>query len=199
MAYLGFDLDGVIYNFVKSLREFIYETKGRALDTMPDAESWNFFEDQWGLTKKQYYSLVVNGIKYDGFLRTGDQISGSKAALEYIANIRKDKIVIVTARNYHGIESISREATLHWLEENEIPFDDLIMTHNKTGFNFDAMFDDAPHNIEALVESGENPIIFHQAWNAHETIAPRVYGWDGVLNYLEENFPISIDKSISMQ
>lgn len=199
MANIGLDIDGVIYNFVKTLRHHIHQTRGKPLAEMPDALTWNFFSEQWNLTKDEYYQIVTTGIKYDGLLKTGDKIEGCKEAIDYMYHVRKDRITLVTARDYGGIEAIARNSTIFWLEQAGIPYHELILTHQKVGFNFDAMFDDSPSNIEQIHAAGENVVAFTQPWNAHLDEVPRVHGWDGVLDYLEENFPIQVDKAISIQ
>ena len=199
MANVGLDVDGVIYNYVKSLREYIHVLNGTPLEMMPDALGWNFMKDQWNLTMDQYYKIVTMGIKHDDFLKTGDKIEGCKEAIDYIYHVRKDRITLVTARDFGGIEDLARAATIHWLQDNEIPYHELILTHQKVGFNFDVIFDDSPGNVEQIRAAGENAVVFTQPWNAEMKDVPRVHGWDGVLNYLEENFPIQVDKAISAE
>lgn len=198
MANVGLDVDGVIYNFIKALRYYIHQTKGVPLSSMPDVPTWDFY-DHWGLTKSEYYKIVTNGIKHDGFLKTGDAIEGAKEAVHYMYHTRKDHITLVTARDYGGVEDIAKASTAHWFEWAGIPYHKLVLTHNKVGFNFDAMFDDSPKNIERIRAAGENAVVFTQPWNAEMKDVPRVHGWDGVLNYLEENFPIQVDKAISAE
>jgi FMN phosphatase YigB (HAD superfamily) len=55
MAKVGFDIDGVLYDFEDALREYMTE-EGYA-HPMPVATTWDFAES-WGLTGEEFQQVV---------------------------------------------------------------------------------------------------------------------------------------------
>jgi 5'(3')-deoxyribonucleotidase len=73
-----------------------------------------------------------------------------------------------------------------------VPYDELITVGHddtKIAHLVDVLFDDAPHHVENAIAEGQNAVIFDQAWNRHLSY-PRVYGWKGIREYIDENFPV---------
>ncbi len=201
MARIGFDIDGVAYNFVYALRDEICRETGVPKEELPDAETWNFFKDQWKFTTKQYHEFVINGVKNNKIFWRGDTYEKCKEVVDYMYHVRGDEITFITARTYPGIENLCRYATEYWLNEvANLPYHHLeVIGHDgtKEGRQFDVLFDDAPHHIENAIIAGENAILFDQPWNRHMTYAERVHGWAGILNYVEEKFPVGKVATIS--
>jgi 5'(3')-deoxyribonucleotidase len=196
MARIGLDLDGVVYRFVDKLRDFIYETTGRPLDEMPPALVWDFFKLQWGYTTAEYKQFVIDGVNDLQIFWRGDMYEGAAEAINYMYKVRKDEIVFITSRHYTGVEKLAEHATFYWINNVAgLPYNELIFADDKTGYNLDVLFDDAPHNIEGLTAHGERVVAFDQPWNMHLTQADRVYGWKGLLDYVETHFPHDRNKN----
>jgi len=192
MARVGLDLDGVCYKFVDALRFYIYESTGRALDEMPPATRWEFYED-WGYSLAEYKQIVAAGVKDSDLFWRGQMYDGCKEAVDYLYHIRQDHIVLITSRFTPAQPKLAYEATYYWVNNVAgLPYNDLILSDDKFGYGFDVLFDDAPYQFEKNKKSGENNmVVFDQPWNWHLTDAPRVYGWTGLLNYVEEKFPVA--------
>lgn len=184
------DLDGVGYNFVDRLRMFINEYTGKPIRQMPPARSWNFFSDQWGLTAAEYNEYVMEGVRQGFLFREGKAIPGFKDALDYFGKVRGDYVKIVTSRAFPGLEEAAATATKQWLENENILFNELVLTEDKAAVTFDLLIDDAPHHIENAIIAGADAIVFDQPWNRHMTYPPRAHGWQEVIEYIDKNYPI---------
>jgi hypothetical protein len=193
MARVGLDLDHVIYKFVDALRTSIHKRTGKPLSEMPPAQTWNFFSDTWNMSLAEYHQAVRDGITDGDLLWRGDMYDNCKQVMEYMYRDRGDHITIITARSYQGIEKLCIGATKYWLDNVAgLPYHELELLDyagEKTGRSFDVLFDDAPHHIERAIIAGENAVLFDQPWNMHMAYAPRVYGWQGIRNYMDEHFP----------
>lgn len=190
---IGCDLDGTGYNFVDRLRKFINMHSGKPIREMPPAKSWNFFSDQWGLTLAEYNEFLMEGVRQDYIFRYGDPIKGFKEALDYFHNVREDRIVIITSRKIVGLEDACMLATKTWLDEQEIAYDDIILTDNKLEVDFDILIDDGPHHIEEVILQGKEAIIFDQMWNRALT-SPRGKGWPEIIEYVNKVLPVNSEE-----
>ena len=188
---LGLDCDGVIYNFVDTLRNFIYEYEGeynRPLSSMPDAETWNFFTDQWGLTIEVYKKYTLAGIDAGVIFGEGQAIPGAKEAIDSLSH--DYEIILVTSRSGFGERyDKCRENTLKWLAENQIWFDGLIFAEDKTNRGIDLLLDDAPHQVGNAVAVDERVVVFDQPWNRHVEHQDRVMDWEDFELYVRHRFP----------
>lgn len=198
MSYIiATDLDGVGYNFVDQFRLFVNQHTGKHIREMSPAKQWNFFED-WGFTGAEYNELVCEGLRQGFVFRKGKAIDGFRDAMEYIAKVRGDKIKVITARGFVGLEDIAYEATEKWLDENGIIYDEIILTGDKSEPEYDILIDDAPHHIEDAIMMGKGAILFDQAWNRHMTYPPRGKGWKGVLEYIDKTFPVISSQEVAI-
>ena len=189
MARIGFDIDGVTYKFVDAFRDYIHQSLGLPLDKMPPATRWEFYED-WGFSLQEYLQIIAEGTKHGDVFWKGDMYDGCKEVVDYLYHIRGDEIIFITSRNIKGEPNLATLATHHWLNNVAgLPYHELIMSDDKFGQNLDVLFDDAPYQFEKHSEAGEHGVVFDQPWNWHLQHAPRVHGWQGVLQYVEENLP----------
>lgn len=76
--------------------------------------------------------------------------------------------VIITARylrkgSHHNIN----KTTSQWLDDNDVPVDELHITSDKVHVYADVYLDDSPHNIEVLRDAGRTVVIYDQPYNRH--------------------------------
>lgn len=186
---LGLDCDGVVYNFVDTLRNWIHLETGKPLEEMPDAETWNFFTDQWGLTFQEYKDLTISGIDAGVIFAKGKPIPG---AIEAIHSLSHDyEIILVTSRSGFGLRyEQCRENTLKWLADNKVWFDGVIFAEDKTNRGIDILLDDAPHQVGNAVAVDERVVVFDQPWNRHVEHQDRVMDWEDFELYIRNRFPV---------
>lgn len=186
IARLGIDLDGVCYQFVPKLAQYIHKKTGRPLSELGPAKTWNFFKDQWGYSYQEYSDFVAQGIHDREIFWEGEEFPGCREILDVLSD--DFEIVIVTARFFNNVpHELSEAATLHWLESHSIPYNELIISNDKTNLNLDLLLDDAPHNIENALLHGEGAVIFDQDWNI-DIDGDRVHGWHDFAHYVRDRF-----------
>lgn len=163
---IGVDLDGVCYDFVAGLRQFIHATTGRPLASMPPALTWNFHADQWGLSAAEFRRFFADGINAGFIFRHGDAYPGTVAALR---GLRADghRIHVVTARHVPGAEEAAEAHTTAWLAEQGIGYESLTFTAAKESVRTDVFVEDHVGNYDALDAAGHFPWLIDRPWNAH--------------------------------
>lgn len=183
---LGLDLDGVIYDFVDEFHDYIAEVKGWNPDDLKSPTHWSFYRD-WGMTDEEYYfelgkaainsKVFLNGKIYD-------------QALENILKLKEMgfEIVIITARqlsNNPDHMQIIRKNTETWLENNNVPFDELVIDNDKTRHSLNILIDDNLSNVEAMAINGNDGYVFDRPWNRETNLFPRVMGWPDLVREME--------------
>ena len=165
---VGFDCDGVLYDFTDGFRRSIPE-KFHHLK----ANRWNFFHD-WGISTQEFLDYSKKGVENKILFWTGDPIENS---VDVVNNIRLagHEVIIITHRGIFGEgESLAREATEHWLSLHGIGYDDLVLTEDKTSVKTDIMIEDKPENYLDLEKAGIESWIVDQPWNLHFEAKRRV-------------------------
>lgn len=175
-ARIGVDLDGVVYNFVDSLKQWAMIQGHCNEASMPPAQCWDFFTENWGWTFDEYRERVIAGIRGDHIFRIGEPYEGAVEAIRSL--IQEYEIIFITSRSGFGQEvDRCRRATLNWLEDYQIPFDGIIFVDDKVNRGVDVIIDDAPYQISTFEEAGQPYMIFDRPWNAHLEAEERVMDW----------------------
>lgn len=163
---VSYDLDGVTYNFVEALRLSIHRRTGRPLETMPDAQTWEFYKHQWSMTTEEFLQHFADGIN-DGFIfRHGAPYPGAVEAMRRIADAGHE-IHIVTARHIPGAEEMAERNTRAWLDEHNVPYTTLTFSDAKDIVPTDVFIEDRDVNYDALEAAGCFPWLITRPWNAH--------------------------------
>lgn len=195
MARIGIDIDGVAYRFVDKLRECIHADLGIPRTAMPPATRWEFYED-WGFSYADYKDLIRRYVTESDLFWRGEMYPGCREAIWNIYNAGH-QVIFITSRYVKDSPNMAQHATYHWLNnEAGLPYHELVLSDNKFEHGVDVLFDDAPYQYEQNTANGLTQVVFDQLWNQHLTEAPRVYGWNGVLNYVENHYPIR-NKSVT--
>lgn len=161
---LGVDLDGVCGDFSAAFCAVIADDLGVPVESMPPRARWDFSE--WGIRDEEHFRVVHRrAVLEHRVFRTMPMIDGCADALWRLSDAGV-WIRIITHRlyvNWGHQEAVSD--TVAWLDEHGIPYRDLCFLGAKPEVDADLYVDDAPHNIAALREAGNDVIAFAQPYN----------------------------------
>lgn len=181
MARVGFDLDGVLYNFGDSVKRYLdHIGQGHIWKSGPTkGVFWDFYKD-WGWTSQQFVQLCNDGADA-GFIFTGPIRDHAVEAVERVARLGHE-IIIITDRQFGTTPKVSHDNTTEWLAQHGIEYDELIFSADKTCVPTDFFVEDKLENYDALVAAGTNTFLINRAWNVVEGGDARMR-IDSVLDY----------------
>jgi 5'(3')-deoxyribonucleotidase len=173
----GVDLDGVCADYTAGFREVVAADRGIDPEELPVGESWGFHE--WGLDGSEFDRLHALAVNEQRMLRHLNPMEGCADALWRLSDAGV-WIRIITHRLYvnWGHAAVVSD-TVQWLDEARIPYRDLCFLGAKPEVGADVYVDDAPHNITALSDAGNEVIIFDQPYN-RDLPGTRAKAWDDV-------------------
>lgn len=179
---VGIDLDGCVYDFVSDYRSWVHAATGKSYDDMPDAEGWNFFKDQWGMTTPEYLDLLDRGVSAGYVFAQGRSIRG---AIEGLCSLldQGHEVNIVTNRPQPGAIANTR----YWLHEHGVPYTSLTFDADKTCVPSDIFLEDNVDNYETLCAAGVDGVLYTQKWNECLIDANRVHSWPEFVSYVGEH------------
>ena len=184
---VGFDLDGVGYNFGDSVQRYL-EITGRG-DVWKSGTNkkpyWDFYKD-WGWTGKQFVDFCNDGADA-GVICCGG-IRPNFAETARAVKRLGHKIVIITDRAFGSSPSVSQNHTRNWLSQHQIPYDELIFSADKTCVWTDIFVEDKVENYQNLTRAGTEAWLVTRAWNDE-------FDADNRISDVGEYLPKVIDKS----
>ena len=172
---LGVDLDGVCADYTTAFREIVARELDVDFSSLPLKRSWDF--NEWGLTTEEYKELHQIAVDEYSMLR---QMPSMDNAAEVLWRLSDAGIWIrvITHRLYvNWTHAKAVVDTVEWLDNARIPYRDLCFLGDKPQVGADLYIDDAPHNIEALTDSGNQVIIFDAPYNK-KTKGIRAHDWE---------------------
>lgn len=182
---LALDLDGVCAAYTPSLRPYMAALGRHDAFDLPEPDEWNLVKAGWFSDLDDYMNTHRYAVDHALF-RTMEEIPGMSDALWQLSDA-EIHIRIVTHRFLtHGDQGKAAADTITWLQTPRpdgrvrIPYRDLCFLGTKSDASADMHIDDAPHQIEALREAGQNVLIYDQPYNRHLQ-APRAVGWPDVV------------------
>lgn len=170
---IGIDLDGCCYDFASALRTWLVSRHGYRPQDLPDAEVWDFFKDQWGLSTSDFLAYCAEGVDAGVLFRHGAPFPGAVDALAALKGTGHT-LHVVTNRSF-GSRSV--ENTAGWLGEHGIPYHSLTFAADKTTVRTDAFIEDNVENYQALDAIGVRVFLMDRPWNRHLVNARRVASW----------------------
>lgn len=173
MLTVGFDLDGVGYDFGASVRRYL-DSIGRRYGWKDGAEephTWNFFE-YWGMDREEFKAICDSGVDA-GYIFSGPQRPGFSEAVAKVAE-RGHHIVIITDRQFGSSPRASHRATEAWLKEHDVYYDQLIFSADKTCMKTDFFVEDKLENYDALHNAGTRPYLITRPWNLEDDNRRRI-------------------------
>ena len=168
MFDIGVDLDGVVHEYVDSLRHFVVSTGIRTEEQCRIAEEMDFFrlwknEKGEGIENDQFIDIMHKGVDAGIIFYHGDPRPGARKALEDL-RYYGHKIHIITDRTF-GFENRSHSLTKEWLKNHDIPYDSLTFSADKTIKYTDIMIDDKIENYDDLDRAGTYAFLLNRPWN----------------------------------
>lgn len=161
---IGFDLDGVLFNFGDSVQRFLEHTgRGHLWKSGPtESPFWDFYKD-WGWTSAEFVQLCNEGADA-GFIFCGPAREHAAEAVGKVLSLGHE-VIIITDRQFGTTPEVSHRNTTKWLDQHGIEFDELRFSADKTCVSTDMFVEDKLENYDALVEAGSNAFLINRAWN----------------------------------
>ncbi len=173
----GVDLDGVCADYTEGFRAVVAADRGVPPQSLPLERSWGF--DEWGLDAAEFARLHRLAVTEKRIFRTLPAIPGCADALWRLSDAGI-WIRIITHRlytNWGHAEAVAD--TVAWLDDASIPYRDICFLGAKPEVEADAYIDDAPHNVSALRDAGNDVIVFDAPYN-RGLAGPRATNWHEV-------------------
>ena len=169
---VGWDLDGVCYDFTGAFRRLLENNFGYESSFFPETITWDHYQNHWGLLPDDFYGFCKQGAAFHSFYSGGDVIPGAVEAMRSISE-RGGRNIVISAREWAVSDGVY-EITENWLRDNGFLFDELYLSHDKTLVPTDFFIEDNPHNVDMLRRSGSKAYLYSQPWNIHETDVFRI-------------------------
>lgn len=182
---VGFDLDGVLYDFGNSVRRYLdsIERQYGWKDDAPEPHDWNFFE-YWGMDRDEFVQICHDGVDA-GYIFQGDIRPNAKDAVKAV-KAAGHQIVIITDRQF-GCEPVqSHNATRAWLAEHGIVYDELYFSADKTVAPTDVFVEDKLENYDHLIMSGTPCALITRPWNIKDDMRMRINDISEYPEFVEE-------------
>ena len=171
----GVDLDGVVGDFYKSVREIAAEWLNKPIDSLTPEVSYGFGE--WGLAEYGGYDRLHRfAVEQRNIFEDMEPIENAPAILRKLSN-QGIRVRIITHRlflKYSHATSITQ--TVNWLDNYDIPYWDICFMKDKGAVGAHVYIDDAPENIVSLRNLGCKTIVFTNATN-RDLLGPRANDW----------------------
>lgn len=173
---VGLDMDGVIYNFVEDLRDYLTNNLHRSPETLPEPDRWEFWTD-WNMSFKQFKYVMESGIESGELFANGPMYDGAEG-INYLTS--KGHTVHILTHRDHRVE----QRTYDWFASKGLTVHSITLNGDKTAEEFDIYFDDKPENVAAVLEAGRKAFLLDRPWNQKAKEA-RVFGWPGILKAID--------------
>lgn len=161
---IGFDLDGVLYNFGDSVKRYLESIgQGHVWKSGPNPMPyWDFYKD-WGWDTKQFVDMCNAGADA-GYIFTGPARYNAAEAVKRVKNLGHE-VIIITDRQFGSTPYVSHKNTQNWLAKHEIPYDELYFSADKTCVETDMFVEDKLENYDALDSAGVEVYLINRKWN----------------------------------
>lgn len=140
---VGLDVDGPLYPVHTALAEMVGKET--------TLSHWNFYKE-WGMQESEFDELYADAIlNHDLFLRY--PISYSVNSTIGLLKSMGYQIILCTVRGVGlqlKVEEAAQSQTIQWLQENKVPYDEIVFSTDKNDANSFCFFDDNVQNYEAL-------------------------------------------------
>lgn len=161
---VGFDLDGVLYDFGNSVRRYL-DSIGRPYgfkDDHDEPHTWEFYE-YWGMDREEFKQICNAGADA-GYIFTGPARPNAAWAVQAVKDAGHT-VVIITDRQFGRVPEISHDNTVHWLRSHKIPYDELYFSADKTSAPTDIFIEDKLENYDAITNAGTTCVLIDRPWN----------------------------------
>lgn len=162
---VGFDLDGVVYDFGASVKRYLASI-GKPVEfqeNRAEPHTWNFFES-WGMTPEDFVQVCHDGADA-GFIFCGPTRPNAVAAMNDVWNAGHE-VIIITDRKFGKTPAVSEKNTYDWLDMHGFAYDSVTFSADKTCVPTDIFVEDKKENFLALWEAGIPCWLITRPWNA---------------------------------
>ncbi len=167
------DLDGVIRDFVGSLiRVYNREYPDHQVQPVTSRELEKYFP-----IKEKIYPFMESG-NIKEILEDAEPYPGALEALHHWRD--EFEIVVVTSQT-----EVGRSPTLSWIGKNDIPTNEVHISHYKSEIDGIALLDDFQDNLEVFAATGRLAVCLDQPWN-QQWNGPRVETVHQFFDYVQE-------------
>lgn len=156
---IGFDCDGILYNWHASVRQHLGLTEEQA----PDPTEWHFHES-WGMTGQEFFAAICAGVEAGVVMTFGDPMDGAKEAFDRL-RAAGHTIHIVTDCGNAGPPGMAQGARIKWLTDHGLKFDTITFGKDKTIADVDFFLDDKPENHQMMKDQHVASYLLDQPWN----------------------------------
>lgn len=181
---IGVDVDEVCAEYYMGLRDHIAQIKGlspeEALKLYPKPSSYNM--DGWPGFPDEFLATHTDAVSKGLYTRLA-AIKGASETLWQL-NAEGHHLRIITSRFVsHGQNGTVIAQTALWLDQNNIPYRDIMFVRNKTDVFADVYIDDSPENIIAFQKLNRQVIIFDTLYN-RDIEGLRAKNWGQVYTHI---------------
>jgi len=176
---LGFDIDGVISDFVRSFASVV--KKHYDLDLAEEDIHYHDLDLVLGISKEERDKLIRETLLQDLPL-----IAGAKKALVKLHS-GGHQIVILTARPRDMVK-----VTKEWLKKKGIPYSQFIQLHegekHVAGVNLNLVVEDNLEDAIGWSQKVKNILVYDHPWNRSfnvKDLFKRVHNWNDVLEEIK--------------
>lgn len=171
MARVGWDLDGVEYDFAESVRRAVKHFGMDLPLCYGEPSDWYFYRP-WGLSDAEFVDLCHRGADA-GIIFAGERRPNG---LEAMARLRDagHSIHIITDRSFGSHPAVSEKLTRLFLEEHGYQYDSLTFSADKTVVPTDFFIEDKIQNYDALDAVGCEVYLINRPWNLEDDNRRRV-------------------------
>ena len=161
---VGFDLDGVGFNFGDSCHRYLEATgRGHLWKSGPTPDPfWDWYKD-WGWTTEQFLEFCNEGADA-GYIFSGPVREGFVETVDRVVSLGHE-VIIITDRSFGKTPEVSENLTVEWLRQHHIYYDELVFSPDKTCSPTDLFVEDKLTNYDALVAAGTKAYLLNRPWN----------------------------------
>lgn len=161
MSRVGFDLDGVVYDFRAAHSAFEVARGNEHCALELAADHWDYFEG-WGQSLDDWLKSYAEGVDAGQVLWLGDPLPGA-VDTSHRLKAAGHSIHIITDRS---IGTHPQEATRSWLDGVGFVYDTLTFSRDKTCVPTDIFIEDRLENADTLNAAGTLCYLINRPWNA---------------------------------
>lgn len=176
------DLDGVVFNFVESLKLYLVDVLGEDPARLGKTTSWNFFADNWGYTFDEFNRFCNDGVDAGYVFRQGPTWEGAVEGVHALHH-RGHSVHFVTDRSF-GTKS--PQNTIDWLGDHALEYDSITFSADKTLIHGDLFIEDRDKNYISIEQAGNaTPVLLTRPWNEDLVGARRVETWPEFISFVD--------------
>lgn len=170
---IGWDIDGVGFNFGDSCKRYLDEIgQGHLWKSGPTPDPYWYWYRDWGWTDEQFLEFCHAGADA-GFIFSGPVRDGYKEGLEECARLGHE-IIVITDRSFGATPRVSEKLTELWFDEHGMEYDELWFSRDKTVTWTDMFIDDKLENYDDLNSVGTEVYLLNRPWNEDKDNRRRV-------------------------